>query len=170
MGSFLFCIGDETIPKDRQQEFEKNILHILDVGGMMQFEPVELFGKKIHLMKPVEPDEKNGAYWTTFNYFEDDFWEDAGYLPSSHRVYSNKVGYLAFHNVMLLCHLMQELYTDGRCMVDGDIYKDLVTCTAWINREFGTTFDLDHPRPRMEIKHYLALLGNRTLRKSVLSF
>lgn len=70
MGSFLFTIGDAKIPKKRLDEFQRNILHVFDIGGMMQLEDASLFGKKVELMKPVEYEEASQTYWTCFNYFE----------------------------------------------------------------------------------------------------
>lgn len=161
MGSYIYSAGTIDIPKDKEEEFERNILHVFDIGGMMHLERAELFGKCIHLMKPVEPDE-NGVYRVSFNYFEDDAWETAGYSSSGHYVYSNKIGYSTFSRIILLAKLMQELYSGGSCLIYGDIYGSLIEYTSWINREFGTAFDLDH---RTDLLHVYRVLQGEDIMK-----
>ena len=62
-----------TIPDEFKDEFNENMIKILQRGGMMQFENVHMYGKEIHLIRPVECDEEGSIL--SFNYFEDDLWE-----------------------------------------------------------------------------------------------
>jgi len=51
--------------------------------------------------------------------------------------------------------MLQELYSSGRCYVRGDLTWSPLKIVSWINKEFGTNFDLEH---RMDmLKIYRAL-------------
>lgn len=145
MGSFINVVGEFDIPEEKLQEFENSVLHVMDVGGMMRFVPVKIYGKSIFLLKKAsEPDDDYGSYWACFNYFEDDRWEDMGYNPKKKYVYSNKLGWSVFNRVTGICHMLEELYSGGQCYVGGDLYVDPADMVNWINNEFGTDFNLNH--------------------------
>ena len=71
MGVFCDYIGDKKIPDDLKNEFNKNMITLLQRGGMMQFEKVALFGKEISLLKQLEEDEEGKIHFI-YNYIEDD--------------------------------------------------------------------------------------------------
>lgn len=145
MGSFVNVVGEYDIPEDKLQEFENNVLHVMDVGGMMRFVPVKIFGKSIYLLqKASEIDDECGLFWSCYNYFEDDRWEDMGYNPKKKHVFSGKVGWSVFNRVTGICHMLEELYSGGQCYVGGDLYVDPADMVNWINNEFGTDFNLNH--------------------------
>lgn len=50
MGTFAGYYGSKHIPKDKRDEFTGRVLKILEQGGMMQFETVNMFGRNIELM------------------------------------------------------------------------------------------------------------------------
>lgn len=100
MGSFISTIGNYSIPEDKLQEFEANVLHVLDIGGMMRLEVVNMFDTEVYLMtKSSVLDDNSGRYWASYNYFEEDMWETMGYNPKKHYVYSNKLGWYVFNVV-----------------------------------------------------------------------
>lgn len=56
MGTFCDYNGNMTISDEFKDEFNENMIKILQRGGMMQFENVHMYGKEIHLIRPVECD------------------------------------------------------------------------------------------------------------------
>lgn len=72
MGSFLFTIGDAKIPKKRLDEFQRNILHVFDIGGMMQLEDASLFGKKV---ATILWHRRNGETWKASMISKSSCWE-----------------------------------------------------------------------------------------------
>ena len=54
MGVFCDYLGDMNIPDELKDEFNKNMITLLQRGGMMKFEKVSLFGKELSLLKPLE--------------------------------------------------------------------------------------------------------------------
>ena len=156
MGSFISIVGDSSIPKDKRQEFQKRVLHVMDIGGMMRLEEVSIYDTSVYLLTKASVfDDSCKCYWASYNYFEEKLWEDAGYDPKAYCVYSNKVGWSVYNNVIAICHLLQELYSNGRCYVGGDLHMDPLEMIYWLNKEFGTKFDLDH---RLDmVKIYRAL-------------
>ena len=49
MGSYGYYTGNHKIPEEKIPEFTERVIKILNYGGMMKFEEVSLFGKKIAL-------------------------------------------------------------------------------------------------------------------------
>ena len=64
MGTFCDYNGNMTIPDEFKDEFNENMIKILQRGGMMQFENVHMYGKEIHLIRPVECDEEGKACYS----------------------------------------------------------------------------------------------------------
>ena len=154
MGSFVSTVGDYSIPQDKQKEFQERVLHVMNIGGMMRLGEVRIYDKSVYLLiKASELDDECHSYWASYNYFEDDMWEDAGYNPIKHYVFSNKLGWSTFNNVMATCHMLQELYSNGGCYMHGDLYMDPLEIVHWINKEFKTNFDLDHRLDMLKIYH-----------------
>ena len=74
MGTFAEYIGTMDIPENRRAEYARQMLRLLHAGGMMSVDEVGLFGHRIRLLYPPEPDEV-GRAWGCYNYFEDNFWK-----------------------------------------------------------------------------------------------
>ena len=53
MGTFGGYTGSMSISDKKKEEFTKNLLKLLNYGGMMQLDEVCLYGKEITLIKPV---------------------------------------------------------------------------------------------------------------------
>ena len=140
MGTFCDYKGNMTIPDEFKDEFNENMIKILQRGGMMQFENVHMYGKEIHLIRPVECDEEGKAYFS-FNYFEDDLWESVLFNSRTQVLRSGKIGNNEFNRVMCAAYLLYELYGMDYGYVDrnGDII-DPVRCIAWINHVLDKDF------------------------------
>lgn len=65
MGVFCDYLGDMNIPDELKDEFNKNMITLLQRGGMMKFEKVSLFGKELSLLKPLEEDEEGKIHFFT---------------------------------------------------------------------------------------------------------
>lgn len=143
MGTFLGCVGQPHIPEDRQEAFRRCILRLFREGGMMSTEDTQLFGKKITLLYFPEPDE-NGCFWFNYNYYENDFWEDAGLHRG--RVFSNKVGYMHFCRVMAAARVLEERSSDAPCFADLRD-ADIPHCfpLGWLKSLFGEELPLERP-------------------------
>ena len=77
MGTFAGFYGEQKIKEELKEEYTKNLIKLLNAGGMMQFESVNLFGKEIGLLKELTPNE-DGVVHFHYNYFGDEAWETAG--------------------------------------------------------------------------------------------
>ena len=112
MGAIIEILGDCSIPRNKREEFQDCILHVLDIGGMMRLEEVCKYGKSVCLMtKASEYDEEIGYYWGVYNYFEDNEWEPIDYFPQEQYFRSRKVGGSVYNRVVGICHMLQELYS-----------------------------------------------------------
>ena len=141
MGVFCDYLGDMNIPDELKDEFNKNMITLLQRGGMMQFEKVSLFGKELSLLKPLEEDEEEKIHFF-YNYFEDDTWESAIYYPENQVLYTGKIGSDEFNRVICSAYMMYELYATDHGMVDlnGNIV-DPVPYIAWINHVLHSEFN-----------------------------
>lgn len=150
MGVFCDYLGDKKIPDALKNEFNKNMITLLQRGGMMQLEKVALFGKEISLLKQLEEDEEGEIHFF-YNYFEDDAWESAIYYPENQVLYSGKIGSDEFNRVICSAYMMYELYGTDHGMVDmnGDIVNP-VPYIAWINHVLHSEFNA---RNRMDWWH-----------------
>ena len=53
MGAFGGFIRNMDIPEEKKEEFTQRALKILEQGGMLDINPVNLIGKQIGLLSPV---------------------------------------------------------------------------------------------------------------------
>lgn len=150
MGTYidLYCENSKEIHIERQQEFEKKLEKIFQEGGMMQREEVVLFGKRIHVLSPVQIEKTGVRFW--YNYWEECCWETAGYEPEV-GVYSSKVGWSAFCKVMEAAYVLQTLYMKQKSWVltNGD-----VTPVKWYLSWFDYLF---HEKYRLKNKDLMEL-------------
>ncbi len=142
MGTFGCYEGSACIPEEKQREFTENVIKLLNYGGMMQFEQVCMYGKKVTLIKPVEMDAEGKVYFH-YNYFEDDAWESAGYDASRTYFFSGKIGGREFCDVVTAIHALYELYDGevGFTQINGE-NVEISPCIGWINHVLGTEFSL----------------------------
>lgn len=142
MGTFANYVGTINIPEDKKQEFNENMIKLLGFGGMMQFDQVSLYGKKIDLIHPVEFNEE-GECWFHYNYFEDDAWETAVFYSDGNILRTDKIGSDEFCDVICAAYFLTEVYSDSYGYVDlnGDIVN-LPCCVQWINFILDKDFSL----------------------------
>ena len=143
MGTFGCYTGSMCISEDKRDEFTGNILKVLNYGGMMQFDKINMYGKEIVLIKPVETDSEGNAYFH-FNYFEDDVWESAGYKAKDAYFFSGKIGGNEFCDVVTAVHFLYELYDAGAGMaeINGEIVEGSIYA-GWLNHILGTNFSME---------------------------
>lgn len=122
--------------------FAKQMIKLLNYGGMMRFEKVSLFGYELYLLSPVEL-SKEGKVNFWFNYFEDCSWENAGFNAKNSKFYSNKIGSCEFSDVILAAYMLCEMYdkTPGFAEIDGNIV-DAQFYGGWVNHILGTEFSM----------------------------
>lgn len=113
MGTFaeIFKETGSDIPEHKRNEFAKKIEKIFQAGGMMEVECIQLYGKEIHLLRKVRMKEDGMKFH--YNYFEDDFWESAGFNKKNCYVWSNKIGWYHFHTAVVAAYVLEEEYIDG---------------------------------------------------------
>lgn len=142
MGIFGDYTGKMCISEDKKEEFSKRLQKLLFYGGMMQFDKVCIFGKKIMLLKPVEPDEDGNLYFH-YNYFEDDTWENAGYKRDNTRFFSGKIGGNEFCDVVTAIHFLYEVSDEeiGVAKINGEIVNE-PGYLGWMNHILGTDFSM----------------------------
>lgn len=141
MGTFagLYREPEAGIPDEKIEEFKARVEMLFQAGGMMEVESVSLFGKDIVTIRKAFMDEDGMDF--IYNYFEDDFWENAGCDGDNGYVWSNKIGWRQFHTAMVAAYVLQELYMDGTAiaMVDSEFVTTLAY-TGWINYLFDENF------------------------------
>lgn len=83
--------GGGGLSVGEKKENKRNILKMLDAGGMMQIESVKNNNHELYVLSKPEKDQNNRILWN-YNYFEDDMWETASLDCKDLQIYSNKVG------------------------------------------------------------------------------
>lgn len=142
MATFINFESDGKIKEEKQKEFSERLKKLLSAGGMMDYDVVELYNQAILLLKPIDYNEK-GSYWFSYNYFEEAFWEDAGFNGEDGYFYSNTVGWGPFNWTIKAANILQELYTDGFTVVKENskiIFKEKAYCLSWINYLFDESY------------------------------
>lgn len=143
MGTFIDYAGDNRISAHLQAEFNEHMLKILNYGGMMQLERINMFDQELHLLKPLKLSTE-GKVSFYFNYFEDDSWESAGYDAQKTYLWSGKVGSREFCDVMLAAYMLYEIYSEGIgfALINGEMVE-ADTIIGWFNQLFGTEYSLE---------------------------
>lgn len=135
MGTFaeLYCIGKTEIQS--KEEFIEKVEKVFQCGGMMDMEEVSMYGKRLVLIRKATMDSDGMDFH--YNYFEDDSWENAGFNKKRCEVWSNKIGWSAFHRAVVAAYVLEEQYTQGVAiaMVDGD-FVTAWSYVGWLNYLF----------------------------------
>lgn len=143
MGTFLGRVGCVHIPECQQEIYQQRMLHLLREGGMMSIDSAEMFGKKVYLLHPPEPND-DGSFWFNYNYYENDYWEDAG-MNHGH-LFSNKVGYMQFCLVMDAALVLEECSSDAPCFADlREANIPHWVPLSWLKYLFGDELPLANP-------------------------
>lgn len=141
MGTYIEYTGAGKIPESKKQEFNENIQKLLQRGGMVQFDPVRMFGKQIALIRPVEFSDAENEFH--YNYFEDDSWESAYFFPHTQILSTQKIGSAEFNEVIAACYFLYELYCDDHgCVKIDEQTLNNPGYIGWINFVLGTKFSM----------------------------
>ena len=141
MGTYIEYTGAGKIPESKKQEFNENMQKLLQRGGMVQFDPVRMFGKQIALIRPVEFSDAENEFH--YNYFEDDSWESAYFFPHTQILSTQKIGSAEFNEVIAACYFLYELYCDDHgCVKIDEQTLNNPGYIGWINFVLGTKFSM----------------------------
>ena len=136
MGTFAGYYGEMSIPEKKRPEFAERMPKLFTQGGMMNLDSVKVMDVEVELLCLPKIDEK-GNIVATYNYFEDDWWEGAGYNTETGRMWSNKIGWRHFNRVTQAAYVLAEFYSDAFMVaeVDGRVtYAGEIL--AWLNHLF----------------------------------
>lgn len=128
-----------TILENKKKEFIKRIENLFQAGGMMRIKPNILFGKRVFTIHKVKMGKAGMRF--NYNYFEEDFWEPAGVDKESFQVFSNKIGYRQFMDVIVASYVLEEHYVEETAV--AVIECENVTeweYVGWINYLFKETY------------------------------
>ena len=142
MGTFGCYTGKMGVRKEQKEIFVSQMMKLLNYGGMMELETVQIFGRKLWLLKPAKI-LPGGKFTFWFNYFEDDFWEDASFDADSCCLWSEKIGSAEFSDVIIAAYFLFEMYDDkpGFTIVNGNIVND-TAYVGWLNHLLKTDFSM----------------------------
>lgn len=160
MGTYCEYVGEMKIPEDKKDLFVKQIEKLLNLGGVMQVESVNIYGFSQNLLIPLEISSGETVRFH-FNYFEDDAWETAAFDPENCMLYTNKVGSQEFCDVMVAAYMLYEIYTrmPGLVTVNGEI-ESYIEIVGWLNQALGTDFSM---KKRFELWKNAELLAEQRL-------
>ena len=102
-------LGERYVPVDKRQDFIRDLMKILNYGGMTILEKVCLYGKEICLLKPFEIHEMETVAFH-YNYFEDNSWDWAKFDTKNIELYSKEIGTSEFSYVMVAAYTLYEYY------------------------------------------------------------
>lgn len=142
MGTFAGYTGKMDIPEEKRECFGRQMMRLLNYGGMMQFEKISLFGYELLLLSPVELSSE-GKVDFRYNYFEESSWENAGFYMKDSIFYSNKIGSCEFNDVILAAYMLYEMYDEspGFAECNGEVINPRFY-GGWLNHILGTTFTM----------------------------
>ncbi|MBQ7919325.1 MAG: hypothetical protein IJ324_05235 [Lachnospiraceae bacterium] len=142
MGTFGGYYGNCHIDDEKKEVFNEQMAKILNYGGMMDHEEVKIYGQEICLLNPFALREK-GYINFYYNYFEDNSWETASYEPEKTSLWTEKIGYAEFADVVMAAYFLYEVYDSnpGFVVINADTinYTEYV---GWLNHLLGTEFSM----------------------------
>ena len=53
MGTFAIYIGEVSIPEEKKYEYNKNMIRLLQLGGMVDFYKVSMYHKEINRKRKI---------------------------------------------------------------------------------------------------------------------
>ena len=132
----LFEYGDKGISEDKKCEFKEKVEKLFQCGGMMESQKIQLYDREVITIHKAKM--KSNCMDLSYNYFEDDFWERAGFSSEYQRVWSNKIGWTYFHDTIVAAYVLEEQYTEDIAVAMDENY--LVTSwryVGWLNYLFN---------------------------------
>ena len=140
MGTFGGYTGQTYIKEEQKEQFTRQIMKILNYGGMMSFEAINMYGSELGLLIPAKI-FSGGECRIWYNYFEDTSWETAGFNASDCDFWSNKIGSQEFDDVVTAANFLYEVYdgNPGFVEINGETVHS-TEYVGWINHLLGTGF------------------------------
>lgn len=149
MGTFLDVVPKKKhkrISLEKDSEYKERLKHLLNAGGMMELNCIHLCHKDIRLLEPVDF-QRNGDLEFHYHYICDEIWEDAGFSHYSQSVFSHKVGWDRFNQVMKAAYVLELLYKgdQGFVLENNEIHfiEERIQI-AWINYLFQEHYLFAH--------------------------
>lgn len=146
MGTFAGLLREGSIPENKKDEFIRRVELLFQAGGMMEVQHIQLYGKKVATLRKASMRDDGMNFF--YNYFEEDFWENAGFDRESLHIWSGKIGWDCLHSVIVAAYVLESLYLDGPAVPIVD--RDLLAAywyTGWINYLFQEHFLLKNRDP-----------------------
>ena len=159
MGAFASIIKSDKVevPQEKRKELGEKMYKLMTLAGMMEDGSFSLFGKTYRTLKPIQFND-DGFYFC-YNYFEDDFWETAGYDEKKGRFWSNKIGHRQFALGILAGYALEGAYLPGLSAVDYDGHVSTGKAyLMWANTVLGEHYRTSNGDP-WEIYLLLKELG-----------
>ena len=159
MGAFASIIKSDKVevPQEKRKELGEKMYKLMTLAGMMEDGSFSLFGKTYRTLKPIQFND-DGFYFC-YNYFEDDFWETAGYDEKKGRFWSNKIGHRQFALGILAGYALEGAYLPGLSAVDYDGHVSTGKAyLMWANTVLGEHYRTSNGDP-WEIYLLLRELG-----------
>lgn len=148
MGAFASIIKSDKVevPQEKRKELGEKMHKLMTLAGMMEDGRFSLFGKMYRTLRPIQFND-NGFYFC-YNYFEDDFWETAGYDEKEGKFWSGKLGHRQFALGIMAGYALEGAYLPGLSAVDYD--GSVSTGRAylmWANTALGEHYTTNNGDP-----------------------
>lgn len=137
MGNQYWLEGKVSIPEEKREDFNEDVLHLLRLCGIRKIREVEVGGKKITVVREPRPDEK-GIVEFDYSIFEQQKREVSFYDMNTCELHADDCGYREFCVVMNLVMVMQEACSVEHCyFMEGDRVSDVYGYATVIERVIG---------------------------------
>lgn len=143
MGTYVeYYHGLEPYETKQKKLVSTGVKKLLNFGGMMPLEEIQLYKKKLLVLDPIDINEEKDLR-VYYNYFEDTFWENVYFEQNDLSFSSNKVGWYEFSKVVIAIHVLYNLCdkNDGIVMINNNPVNPYLYI-AWINYVLGTNFSM----------------------------
>ena len=120
MGAFAMVIKSSkvVVPQEKRKELGEKLYKLMTLAGMMEEGRFSLYGTIYRTLKPIQFND-DGFYFS-YNYFEEDTWEDAGYDEKKGRFWSSKLGHRQFALGILAGYALECAYLPCLSAIDYD--------------------------------------------------
>lgn len=105
---------------------------------MMTRNFVILYGKRTRLID--KPKMEKMGLDVSYNYYDGEGSENAGFDRENFQVYSGKICSHIFNRVLLAACALEELYTDSATFIEENEVVEGSACVGWINYLFNEKF------------------------------
>lgn len=146
MGTYAGLFRKGSIPENKKDEFIRRVELLFQASGMMEMQHIQLCGKKVTTQKKAAMHDDGMNFF--YNYFDDDFHENAGFDRESLHIRSGEIGWGCFHRAVVSAYVLEALYLDGPAVPIVD--RELCAAywqTGWINYLFQEHFLLKNRDP-----------------------